>query len=116
MYPVDVPMTCHAWLTHAIPKVRAAMEHAWYKHGEPTTDVVRGAGNLCEEVGEVMSEALEATRKPGTVYPSGSVGRMRQMGVEDQCRKKMILELWQVAGYAILLAVQLEGQEGQVNK
>lgn len=84
------------------------MAAAWAKHGEPTTDPVRGAANLCEEVGEVASEALDATRK--IFAPEGSLIWQRLMDQRQQSMAKMHVELMQVAGYAILLAVQLEGE------
>lgn len=114
-HPVDIPMTCHAWLHHAIPNVRQAMEHAWRKHGEPTTDLVRGALNLCEEAGEVAAEALDATRKPPE-FPGMDPDVYNRILVDhDRNSTKalggMVGELYQVAGYAILLAVQLQGKE-----
>lgn len=102
--PIDIPMTCHTWLHHAIPEVRKAMEAAWIKHGEPTTDPVRGALNLCEEVGEVAAEALDATREG------------MSQGEKAHHLTLMRHELMQVAGYAILLAVQLEGVQRKVDR
>lgn len=113
-HPVDIPMTCHAWLSHAIPNIRKAMEFAWRKHGEPTKDRQRGALNLCEEAGEVAKEALDATRQY-TIQATDSGMRDSLQRIHDKARyaaeNQMIAELYQVAGYAILLAVQLEGKQ-----
>lgn len=109
IHPVDIPMTCHVWLTHAIPQVRRAMEDAWLKHGEPTDDPVRGSTNLCEEVGEVATCALDATR---TIHaPVGSVTYEGIKRLQGQSIDKMCEELAQVAGYAILLMVKLQGKQ-----
>lgn len=106
-HPVDIGWTCRSWFEHSANGVRAAMETAWLKHGEPTKDVVRGALNLCEEAGEVAKEALDATRKIHA--PEGSHVWAKISEQQRASRMKMHAELLQVAGYAILLAVQLEG-------
>lgn len=80
------------------------MEDAWYKHGEPTKDPLRGATNLMEEAGEVASEALDATRITLDLHDQGHALMM------------MRYELMQVAAYAILLAVQLEGTIRKVER
>lgn len=116
MHPVDIDRICAVWFDHVANDVRAAMNHAWLKHGEPTKDVVRGATTLCEEAGEVAKEALDATRAVPTglvdVPPEDEL-RIRMRARVDRNRVdalwRMHHELMQVAGYAILLAVQLEG-------
>lgn len=99
---VDISNTCRAWFDHAANDVRAAMEGAWRKHGAPTKDPVRGSTNLAEELGEVASEALDATRAGVNVHDI------------EHALIMMRYELMQVAGYAILLAVQLEGEVKEI--
>lgn len=117
VHPVDVGRTCREWFDHAANAVRAEMNHSWNTHGEPTKDLVRGAANLCEEVGEVAKEALDATRPilvlPRTGNPLIDNERDRVFGLKTSNQLDSMIrmhhELMQVAGYAILLAVQLEG-------
>ena len=101
---IDIERTCEVWFDHVRKDITFAMSHAWYKHGEPTTDPVRGATTLAEECGEVAKEALDATRK---VYASGTE--------QHDAIVRMRRELSQTAGYAILLMCQLEGVERRGN-
>jgi hypothetical protein len=76
--------------------VTYAIEEALRKHGPCTSDPVRGALNLAEEVGEVAKEALDATR------------HARLDGQPDPVSLYlMIQELAQAAGYAILLMASM---------
>ncbi len=109
-HPVLIEHTCDCWLDHATPRVAEAMVYAWRKHGPPTKDVVRGALNLCEEAGEVAKEALETSRFAPCHEDSYQGWWKRQIAACEQHKQEMIGELYQVAGYAILLAVQLEGK------
>lgn len=72
--------------------IMVAMEAALNKHGPCTSDPVRGSLNLAEEVGEVASEALDATRD---LLLSG---RPDSVSLYLMCN-----ELAQAVGYGILL-------------
>lgn len=75
-----------------------AMQMAKFKHGEVTSDPVRGAATLCEEAGEVSCEALESTRAHVS---------------KDEKRNKldnMVHELNQVIGYAMMLRASMEDE------
>lgn len=94
----NIFLTVRTWWDHCREEVVKRMEEAWYAHGEPTKDPVRGALNLTEEVGEVAEAALDATRADAP------------LGYRLEHLEHMVFELGQVAGYAILLRCQIEGE------
>lgn len=101
--PVDWQIRENA-LSQAHLAVARSMSYALRKHGRPTRDPVRGVINLSEELGEVAREALDATRN----YSHSDVDRFEQQE-KFNAIARMYGELGQLAGYAILLMMSMEG-------
>ena len=82
-------------MTEINDMIAEARAEAEAEHGKLTGDLVRAAGILTEEVGEVMAEALTATR--ASMTDSGKVN----------ARRRMVGELAQVAATAMLMMENL---------
>lgn len=85
-----------------IERIRMANDYAFQQHGALTTDPVRAALILTEEVGEVAKAALEVTR-PCT----GARAAVRLTAR----RLNLLNELAQVASLVIKMMVNVKMQE-----
>jgi hypothetical protein len=79
-------------------RIVMALAHSLSKHGPITEDMLRAAGILCEEAGEVMAEALKMTNPAGTGSHRGATGTP----------EAMLWELAQVAATAVAIIDVLE--------